>query len=310
MRLPFATFKKIKLLIPKPASSSYTKERLKYHMLNNNEPPLRSPNAVISVTRRNQRRQETMHKVKMFRTAGLILLISLIAMSCGGSGSSESSNVIIGQGGQVVIDADAVKAAEDKQTGESNTTETLSVEDVDVEELNTETEAVEEDDGIDVATADEDPLDNLLNTVAQFQGCLENDGFEFIGAPGQPGPDGETVDPSSFTPDYIASLQKCATATNIIDAFTAFSEAQENLTPEEIAQNNYGIPVFGECLERLGWEVGEITPDERGQLGFGTNGSGLTPPDDSEGIFPAGDINTCRQEAETYVLENYETSDE
>ena len=120
MRLPFATFKKIKLLIPKPASSSYTKERLKYHMLNNNEPPLRSPNAVISVTRRNQRRQETMHKVKMFRTAGLILLISLIAMSCGGSGSSESSNVIIGQGGQVVIDADAVKAAEDKQTGESN----------------------------------------------------------------------------------------------------------------------------------------------------------------------------------------------
>ena len=52
--------------------------------------------------------------------------------------------------------------------------------------------AVEEDDGIDVATADEDPLDNLLNTVAQFQGCLENDGFEFIGAPGQPGPAGQT----------------------------------------------------------------------------------------------------------------------
>ena len=253
-----------------------------------------------------------MHKMKMFRTAGLILLISLVAMSCGGGGgeSSESANVIIGQGGQVVIDADAVKAAEDKQASESNTAETLSVEDVDVEELNTETEAVEEDEGIDVATADEDPLDNLLNTVAQFQGCLEEDGFEFIGAPGQPGPDGETVDPSSFTPDYIAALQKCATATNIIEAFTAFSEAQENLTPEEIAQNNFGIPVFGECLERLGWEVGEITPDERGQLGFGTNGSGLTPPDDSEGLFPAGDINTCRQEAETYVLENYEASEE
>ena len=46
-----------------------------------------------------------------------------------------------------------------------------------------------------------------------------------------------------------------------------------------------------------------------GQLGFGANGSGLTP-DDSEGIFPAGDINTCRQEAETYVLENYEASEE
>ncbi|MEC8334954.1 MAG: hypothetical protein VXZ66_05825, partial [Actinomycetota bacterium] len=202
----------------------------------------------------------------MFRTVGLILLISLIAISCGGSENPESANVIIGQGGQVVIDTDAVKAAEDKQANENSGTETLSVEDVDVEELNTEAEAVEEEDDIDVATAEEDPLDNLLNTVAQFQGCLEDDGFEFIGAPGQPGPDGETVDPSSFTPDYIAALQRCATATNIIDAFTSFSEAQENLTPEEIAQNNFGIPVFGECLERLGWEVGEITPDERGQL--------------------------------------------
>ena len=251
-----------------------------------------------------------MHKIKVLQTIGLTLLISLIAISCGGGESSESTNVIIGPGGQVVIDTDAVKAAENKQADASSGTETLSVEDVDVEELNTETEVVEEEDGIDVATADEDPLDNLLNTVAQFQGCLEDDGFEFIGAPGQPGPDGETADPSSFTPDYIAALQKCATATNILDAFTAFSEAQENLTPEEIAQNNFGIPVFGECLERLGWEVGEITPDERGQLGFGTNGSGLTPPDDSEGIFPAGDINTCRQEAETYVLENYEASEE
>lgn len=251
-----------------------------------------------------------MHATKIFRTTGLLLLTSLIAISCSSSDNSESSNVIIGQGGQVVIDTDAVKAAEDKQVDESSGTETLSVEDVDVEELNTETEAVEEDEGIDVATAEEDPLDNLLNTVAQFQGCLEDDGFEFIGAPGQPGPDGETVDPSSFTPDYIAALQKCATATNILDAFTSFSEAQENLTSEEIAQNNFGLPVFGECLERLGWEVGEITPDERGQLGFGINGQGLTPPDDSEGIFPAGDINTCRQETETYVLENYEASEE
>ena len=79
-----------------------------------------------------------------------------------------------------MIDADAV-AAEDKQTGESNTTETLSVEDVDVEELNTETEAVEEDDSIDVATADEDPLDNLLNTVAQFQGCLKTTDLSLLG---------------------------------------------------------------------------------------------------------------------------------
>ena len=94
-----------------------------------------------------------MHKIKVFQTIGLTLLISLIAISCGGGESSESTNVIIGQGGQVVIDTDAVKAAEDKQADASSGTETLSVEDVDVEELNTETEVVEEEDGIDVATA-------------------------------------------------------------------------------------------------------------------------------------------------------------
>ena len=128
---------------------------------------------------------------------------------------------------------------------------------------------------------------------------------EFIGAPGQPGPDGETVDPSSFTPEYLQALQRCATQSNILESFSSFSEAQENLTPEDITELNFGIPVFGECLERLGWEVGEIIPDERGALGFGTNGQGLTPPADAEGIFPSGDIQTCRQEAQTYFDENY-----
>ena len=250
--------------------------------------------------------RRVMHHLKTFSIAGVVVLISL---ACGGGGNSETAEVIIGQGGQVVIDTDAVKAAEDQRSETAEEAETLSVEDVEVEELNTETEVVEEE-GIDVATAEEDPLDSLLNAVSQFQGCLEDDGFEFIGAPGQPGPDGEVADPSSFSADYLQALQRCATTTNIIASFQAFNEAQENLTPEDIAQLNFGIPVFGECLERLGWEVGEIIPDERGALGFGANGSGLTPPADSEGIFPAGDINTCRQEANTYVEENYESDEE
>ena len=173
-----------------------------------------------------------MHHLKTFSIAGVVVLISL---ACGGGGNSETAEVIIGQGGQVVIDTDAVKAAEDQRSETAEEAETLSVEDVEVEELNTETEVVEEE-GIDVATAEEDPLDSLLNAVSQFQGCLEDDGFEFIGAPGQPGPDGEVVDPSSFSADYLQALQRCATTTNIIASFQAFNEAQENLTPEDIAQ--------------------------------------------------------------------------
>ena len=96
------------------------------------------------------------------------------------------------------VDTDAVKAAEDKQADASSGTETLSVEDVDVEELNTETEVIEEEDGIDVATADEDPLDNLLNTVAQFRVALKTTDLSLLGA-WSTWSKRRNHDPSSFT---------------------------------------------------------------------------------------------------------------
>ena len=241
-----------------------------------------------------------------FKLCFLTVVFVLSSLACGGGGSNEEpGNAVVIESAKVVINTEAVEPAETQEDNSSEEAETLSVEDVEVEELNTESEEAEEEEGIDVATAEEDPLDGLLNAVAKFQGCLDDDGVEFIGAPGQPGPDGETVAPSAFTPEYLQSLQKCATQSNILESFQAFGEAQANLTPEEIAQLNFGIPVFGECLERLGWEVGEIVPDERGALGFGQNGSGLTPPEDSDGIFPTDDINSCRQESTTYVQENY-----
>ena len=245
-----------------------------------------------------------------FKLCFLTVVVVLSSLACGGGSSGdESGNAVVIESAKVVINTEAVEQAETQESSGEETA-TLSVEDVEVEELNTESEEVVEEEGIDVATAEEDPLDGLLNAVAKFQGCLDDDGVEFIGAPGQPGPDGEVADPSAFTSEYLQSLQKCATQSNILESFTAFGEAQANLTPEDIAQLNFGIPVFGECLERLGWEVGEIVPDERGALGFGANGSGLTPPENSDGIFPTEDINTCRQESTTYVEENYVADEE
>tara|TARA_B100001250_G_scaffold220700_1_gene189311 strand:- start:1800 stop:2549 length:750 start_codon:yes stop_codon:yes gene_type:complete len=246
-----------------------------------------------------------------FKLCFLTVVFVLSSLACGGGSSDEESgNAVVIESAQVVINTEAVEPAEAQEENSNEEAETLSVDDVEVEELNTESEEVEEEEGIDVATAEEDPLDGLLNAVAKFQGCLDDDGVEFIGAPGQPGPDGEVTDPSAFTSEYLQSLQKCATQSNILESFQAFGEAQANLTPEDIAQLNFGIPVFGECLERLGWEVGEIVPDERGALGFGANGSGLTPPENSDGIFPTEDINTCRQESTTYVAENYVADEE
>jgi|TARA_B100001996_G_scaffold381002_1_gene369563 hypothetical protein len=245
-----------------------------------------------------------------FKLCFLTVVVVLSSLACGGGSSGdESGNAVVIESAKVVINTEAVEQAETQESSGEEAA-TLSVEDVEVEELNTESEEVVEEEGIDVATAEEDPLDGLLNAVAKFQGCLDDDGVEFIGAPGQPGPDGEVADPSAFTSEYLQSLQKCATQSNILESFTAFGEAQANLTPEDIAQLNFGIPVFGECLERLGWEVGEIVPDERGALGFGANGSGLTPPENSDGIFPTEDINNCRQESTAYVEENYVADEE
>ena len=185
----------------------------------------------------------------------------------------------------------------------------LSVEEVEVEELVTEIEEEEVEEEIDVATAEEDPLEGLLNGLSIFNTCMDDEGFEFIGVPGQPGPDGETLDPDQIEPGYIEALQKCATQSNILDSLQTYSDAQANLTTEQIAQTNFGIPVFKECMERLGWEVEELAPDARGLLQFGQNGTGLTPPEGTEQLDPE-DIFTCRSEAQTYTSDNYVTEEE
>ena len=241
--------------------------------------------------------------------------ISLLLPACGGGSSDggEEGTVVGVQGGTQVVASDAIAEAQEQRESnqdEDSEAQTLSVEDVEVEELNEAPAQEDEEEDIEVSESEEDPLDGLLNAVATFQGCLEDDGFEFIGAPGQPGPDGETVDPSEFTPEYLGALQKCATESNIIESFQAFGEAQANLTPEQITALNFGLPTFGECLERLGWEVGELVPDERGALSFGTNGTGLTPPEGTDELFPIDDINSCRQEATAYTEANYVPEEE
>ena len=244
-----------------------------------------------------------------------IAVSSLILTACGGGGSSggEEGTVVGVQGGTQVVAADVIAEAQEQRESnqdEESGPQTLSTDDVEVEELNEAPAEEEVEDGIEVSEAEEDPLDGLLNAVATFQSCLEDDGFEFIGAPGQPGPDGETVDPSEFTPEYLGALQKCATESNILENFQNFNEAQENLTPEQITALNFGLPTFGECLERLGWEVGELVPDERGALSFGANGTGLTPPEGTDDLFPIDDINACRQEATAYTEANYVPEEE
>jgi len=259
----------------------------------------------------------------LFRNGDLLkssittIFILLICLSCsGGSGNASSEETIAGiQGGQQVVSQEIIDAAEAQRENKSETIEeiaeevgVLSVEEVEVEELVTEIEEEVEEE-IDVATAEEDPLEGILNALSVFTTCIEDEGFEFVGVPGQPGPDGQVLDPEDIEPGYIEALQKCATESNILESFQTYSDAQANLTTEQIAEINFGIPVFQECMERLGWEVQEPVPNERGLLEFGQNGTGLTPPEGTEDLDPE-DIGSCRSEAQAYTTENYVTEEE
>ncbi len=264
--------------------------------------------------------------MNFLKLSSLTFFTFLLCISCSGgnSGNGSSEETIAGaQGGQQVVSQDIIDAAQAQRNNTSETIEeiaeeaieeiaeevgVLSVEEVEVEELVTEIEEEVEEE-IDVATAEEDPLEGLLNGLSIFNTCMDDEGFEFIGVPGQPGPDGETLDPDQIEPGYIEALQKCATQSNILDSLQTYSDAQANLTTEQIAQTNFGIPVFKECMERLGWEVEELAPDARGLLQFGQNGTGLTPPEGTEQLDPE-DIFTCRSEAQTYTSDNYVTEEE
>ena len=217
--------------------------------------------------------------MNFLKLSSLTFFTFLLCISCSGgnSGNGSSEETIAGvQGGQQVVSQDIIDAAQAQRDNTSETIEeiaeevgVLSVEEVEVEELVTEIEEEEVEEEIDVATAEEDPLEGLLNGLSIFNTCMDDEGFEFIGVPGQPGPDGETLDPDQIEPGYIEALQKCATQSNILDSLQTYSDAQANLTTEQIAQTNFGIPVFKECMERLGWEVEELAPDARGLLQFG-----------------------------------------
>lgn len=239
------------------------------------------------------------------------IAISLLLAACGGGDGDEDATEGSIQDDQVVIDPEQLEALRE-DTEDDGGAEVVTVDSEEAEALTEpeggdEAEAGEDDDGIEVAEAEEDPIDGMLNSLNVFNACLADEGFELDGFPGDDS--GRGVE--DFDGAYLQALGACAASSGIQDAAASFAESQANLTPEEIEQTNFGLPVFKECLEDLGWEVGELVPDERGALGFGgDDGFGLTPPDgDSISDFNTDDISACRLEAEQFTAENFEAAE-
>jgi len=226
----------------------------------------------------------------------VVLVVALVAAACGGgSGGDESEATIAGE--TVVVDPDVVAQAQAAAEDEREEAAVASAAAADGETAG-DASADEDEERIEVQEAEEDELDGLLNSVTVFTNCLNDDGFEFTGAPNQNGATAE-----DFEADYLAALGACATESDILGSLQSFGDAQANRTPEEIAAFNFGLPVFVECMRGLGWTVGDLVPDESGALGFDI--TGLTPPPGTAAL-DVDDVSICRLEAEQHVEANFD----
>jgi hypothetical protein len=227
------------------------------------------------------------------------LTLSMFAAGCGSSGKSASSttgNVIsAGQvdnqlppGWKVTKDGkgairpagDAASSGGTGTTGASGATGAAT--------------------GDTVPLAKEDPTTSFFKAIGVFQSCLKELGVKFIGVPDQSNPNSPTNDPT-----YLDNLGTCAAKSNILQALKDQQAAQDNLTPDEIKQQNKGYLVWRECMIGRGWGIPEPKPDSKGRLfSFGAADGSSTPnftPPPGQDLFSSPDLQECATEAQDEV---------
>lgn len=138
---------------------------------------------------------------------------------------------------------------------------------------------------IPIAEEEENVGVKLMDTLDDFNSCLSSEGYEFIGLPNQ---EGGPEDPAN-NPDYLQALVLCNSRTNIASTFQEFQQSRNEMTPDEIKEQNEQTIALGECLNRKGWNVGNLSPDENGLL----NPTQFESPD---GSINTDDIRSCASE--------------
>jgi hypothetical protein len=152
--------------------------------------------------------------------------------------------------------------------------------------------------GDTIPLAQEDPTTKFFKAINVFQSCLKGLGVKFIGAPDQKNPNSPTNDPN-----YIKNLSTCAAKSNILQALKDQQAAQDNLTPDQIKQQNKGYLAWRDCMIGRGWGIPEPKPDSKGRL-FSFGGGGSTPnfkPPPGQDIVTSSDVSECATEAQKKV---------
>ena len=126
----------------------------------------------------------------------------------------------------------------------------------------------------------------MMDALEEFNGCLEEEGVEFIGQPDATLGEGALVN----QPAYIEALTLCAARSGIVSAMQEFQMSRVSRTPEKIREDNEQFIALTGCLRSRGWTVSDPMPDADGSLGPGDDFRG---PD---GDLDMGDIRSCLSE--------------
>ena len=120
----------------------------------------------------------------------------------------------------------------------------------------------------------------MMDALEEFNGCLGEEGFEFIGRPDTTLGDGALVN----QPAYIEALTLCAARSGIINAMQEFQMSRVGRTPEKIREDNEQFIALTGCLRSRGWTVSDPMPDADGSLGPGDDFRGPDGDVDMDGI--------------------------
>ena len=236
--------------------------------------------------------------------AAVVAVAALIAAGCGGGGSEAARTVTLlaedAPSGIVVSTTVApcttvapttaapttVEVAQEatSTSAEATASETSLEVEPEPEATTTTTEVVKET--IPLAEQDVPAGIKMMDSLEEFNSCLEEEGTTFIGRPDADlGPE----DPVN-QPEYIEALTLCAARSGIVTAMQEFQTSRIGRSPDQIrAANEQFIYLVG-CLRGKGWTVSDPMPDAEGSLGPSEDFQG---PD---GDLDLGDIRGCISE--------------
>ena len=235
--------------------------------------------------------------------AATIGVVALVVTACGGGGGNDNPNII--EAGQVNIQlpegyrlskpgeqasAPASSAPSGATAGQGEG-ESAAAAPAGGETASATTAAASDT----IPLAQQDPTTKFFTAFGTFRSCLKNQGLTFIGIPDPSKPNSPANDPA-----YIKGLQTCAAQSNILQALQELQKSQDNLTPEQIEEQNQSYLEWRDCMIDHGWKIPEPVPDSKGRLlSFGPNNS--TPQIEGpagEDLFDSNDFQECASQAQ------------